>query len=67
MTKRLVDIDDALLNEAMALPGARTMKETVKRSLEAVVLAARRRHAVRLQTMQGLDLAKPTIMSGAWR
>ncbi|MGQ0744502.1 MAG: type II toxin-antitoxin system VapB family antitoxin [Acidimicrobiales bacterium] len=68
MTKRLVDIDDDLLGEATALLGASTMKEAVNRSLEAVVLAAkRRRHADRLAAMHDLDLADPRVMSGAWR
>jgi Arc/MetJ family transcription regulator len=68
MSKRLVDIDDELLDEAAGILGATTMKETVNRSLEAVVLAARRRrHADRLESMRGLDLAKPRVMSGAWR
>lgn len=44
------------------------MKETVSRSLESVVLGARRRrHADRLQVMEGLDLDKPDVMSDAWR
>ena len=68
MSKRLVDIDDELLDEATGVLGAKTMKETVNRSLEEVVLAARRRrHADRLESMDGLDLAKPRVMSGAWR
>ena len=68
MSKRLVDIDDDLLVEATALLGASTMKEAVNRSLEAVVLLARRRsHADRLQRMRGLDLDKSKVMSGAWR
>lgn len=68
MSKRLVDIDDDLLEEATALLGTSTMKETVNRSLESVVLAARRRrHADRLEKMCNLDLAKPKVMSGAWR
>ena len=68
MSKRLVDIDDELLAEATQVLGATTMKETVNRSLEEVVLAARRRrHADRLESMRGLDLAKPKVMSGAWR
>ncbi|HXH58376.1 type II toxin-antitoxin system VapB family antitoxin [Iamia sp.] len=68
MSKRLVDINDELLDEAATVLGAATMKETVNRSLEAVVLAARRRrHADRLEAMRDLDLAKPKVMSGAWR
>jgi hypothetical protein len=44
------------------------MKEAVNRSLESVVLAARRRrHGKRLETMEGLDFDKPKVMAGAWR
>ena len=68
MTKRLVDIDDDLLDEAAAVLGTSTMKATVSRSLEQVVLAdRRRRHADRLETMRDLDLSKPRVMAGAWR
>jgi Arc/MetJ family transcription regulator len=68
VSKRLVDIDDDLLGEASAVLGASTMKEAVNRSLESVVLAARRRqHMDRLVAMRGLDLDKPKVMSGAWR
>jgi Arc/MetJ family transcription regulator len=68
MSKHLVDIDDDLLAEATSVLGASTMKEAVNRSLEAVVLAARRRnHADRLSGMDGLDLDDASVMSGAWR
>lgn len=43
------------------------MKEAINRSLESVVLAARRRHADRLQDVRGLDLDDPQVMSGAGR
>lgn len=68
MSKRLVDIDDDLLVEAIAILGASTMKEAVNRSLGEVVDAdRRRRHADRLAGMAGLDLDDPSTMSGAWR
>jgi len=68
LSKRLVDIDDDLLGEATQVLGASTMKETVNRVLEEVVsFARRRRHAERLPAMEGLDLDKPEVMSGAWR
>jgi Arc/MetJ family transcription regulator len=68
VSKRLVDIDDELLEEASAVLGAATMKEAVNRSLESVVLAARRRrHADRLEAMEGLDLDNPEVMTKAWR
>lgn len=63
-----MDIDDELLQTASAALGAKTIKETVNRSLETVVLAERRhRHVKRLKTMEGLDLADPKVMAGAWR
>lgn len=68
VTKRLVDIDDDLLERAQTLLGAVTMKETVNRALHEVVDAdLRRRHADRLFSMEGLDLDDPDVMSGAWR
>jgi len=68
MSKHLVDIDNDLLAEATTILGASTMKEAVNRSLESVVLAARRRsYADRLGAMAGLDLDDPSVMSGAWR
>jgi Arc/MetJ family transcription regulator len=68
VSKRLVDIDDALLHDAAEILGASTMKETVNRALGEVVAAARRRrHADRLARMEGLDLDKPKVMSRAWR
>jgi len=68
MAKRLVDIDDGLLDQATEILGASTMKEAVNRSLEAVVTAAgRRQHADRLTVMDGLDLDDPDIMADAWR
>lgn len=44
------------------------MKDAVRRGLESVVLAdRRRRHADRLEAIEGLDPDKPDVMVGAWR
>jgi Arc/MetJ family transcription regulator len=68
MAKKLVDIDEQVLAEAAEALGARTMKETVNLALAEVVrLSARREHAARLATMEGLDLDDPAVMGGAWR
>jgi Arc/MetJ family transcription regulator len=68
MSKRLVDIDDETLAMAATVLQAKTMKETVNRALELVVIAdRRRRHAARLVTKKGLDLHDPKVMAGAWR
>lgn len=41
-----IDIDDALLKEAMAATGAKTKKAAVEEALTQVVLEARRRRAL---------------------
>ena len=68
MSKRLVDIDDVLLERAARVLGAATMKEAVNRSLASVIdTDRRRRHVARLREMTSLDLDNPDVMSGAWR
>lgn len=68
MTKKLVDIDEAVLAQATAVLGARTMKDTVNQALAEVVrLGERRAHAARLAGMEGIDLADEQVMGGAWR
>ncbi len=68
MTKRLVDIDDELLNEARLITGGATMKETVNSALKQLIdTDLRRRHLHRLETGSGTDLADDGVMSGAWR
>ena len=68
MTKRLVDIDDALLAAARQLSGAPTMKETVNTALQQFVDAElRRRHLRRLESGEGTDLADDETMQDAWR
>ena len=68
MTKRLVDIDDDLLDEARVLTGALTMKDAVNAALQQVIdTELRRRHLRRLETGAGLDLADDEVMRAAWR
>ena len=68
MTKRLVDIDDDLLDEARVLTGALTMKEAVNAALQQVIdTELRRRHLQRLEAGAGLDLADDEVMRAAWR
>lgn len=68
MTKRLVDIDDDLLDRAREILGADTIKKTVNSALDELVrMDLRRQHAERLATMRGLDLDDDEIMARAWR
>ena len=68
MTKRLIDIDDDLLDEVRSLTGASTMKEAVNGALQHVVdFDVRLRHVRRLLTLKGTDLADEQLMGAAWR
>ena len=68
VTKRLVDIDDDLLEEVRSLTGASTMKEAVNGALQHVVdFELRLEHVRRLIMQEGLDLADEQVMRDAWR
>ena len=68
MTKRLVDIDDDLLDDVRVLMGATTMKEAVNAALQQVIdTELRRRHLQRLEAGTGIDLADEDVMRAAWR
>ena len=68
MTKRLIDVDDALLDQARTLTGATTIKETVNTSLREVINAElRRQHLGRLVNGEGTDIANDEVMADAWR
>lgn len=57
MTKRLVDIDDTLLEQARAATGAPTIRATVEVALRRVVGEDTvRRHVDWLRTGEGLDI-----------
>lgn len=68
MTKRLVDIDDDVLDAARTALGTRTLKETVNRALrDASDAAARRRFLERVSDGGLPDLRDPAVMADAWR
>jgi Arc/MetJ family transcription regulator len=59
MGKRLVDIDDDLLERARSIAGTRTIKETVRAALQRLVDDERMtRHIQRLRGSGALDLAR---------
>lgn len=68
MTKRLVDVDDAKLDEVRALLGTSTTKATVNRALEEVLaLAARRRALLDDEVVAGsADLAGDEQRRATW-
>ncbi len=70
MAKRLVEIDDAVLEEARRALGTATIRDTVNTALERVVKAARRQAVTieGLRTVGGLleDLGDREVMARAW-
>ncbi len=66
--KTSVVIDEGLLAKVQEILATRTVRETVEEAFHEVIRAQARREEVRtLETMNGLDLADPEIMAGAWR
>lgn len=68
MTKRLIDVDDAKLEDVRSLLGASTMKATVNGALDEVLaLAARRKALIDDEVVAGsADLAPDEQRRAAW-
>jgi len=61
-------IDERKYAEVKAVLGTSTLKDTVDRSFdEVLVRAARTRSIERLRNMEGIDLDKRSVMEKAWR
>jgi len=61
-------IDERKFAEVKAVLGTSTLKDTVDRSFdEVLVRAARTRSIERLRNMEGIDLDKRSVMDKAWR
>lgn len=68
MTKRLVDIDDTVLDQARDLLGGATIKDTVNTALrEFSDRDARIRLLAHIQQLAAEDLGNPDIMRGTRR
>jgi Arc/MetJ family transcription regulator len=68
MTKKLIEIDDALLAEAREILGASSQRETIALALDEIVRRQRGQDFVALLKSGAFDdLANPEIMAGAWR
>jgi Arc/MetJ family transcription regulator len=70
MTKRLVDIDDAILEEVRTALGTTTLKDTVNGSLYATAQAYRRSKITKEDIARfaeaAKDLGDPEVMAKAW-
>jgi hypothetical protein len=70
MTKRLVDIDDAILEEVRTALGTTTLKDTVNGSLHATAQAYRRSKITKEDIARFAELAKdlgdPEVMAKVW-
>ncbi len=72
MTKRLIDIEDNLLEQARAALGTGTIKETVTIALQQAI-RSRQRHtrvddaALRRFAAAATDLGDDEVMGAAWR
>jgi len=68
MGKTSINIDGRLVEQAKALLGTQSIKETINAALrrEIVRMDARRQEVRALSRMDGLDLADAKIMAKAW-
>jgi Arc/MetJ family transcription regulator len=68
MHRTTLVLDERKLAKARRLLGTKGIKDTIERALDEVIAYEARREAVeQLQTMTGLDLDDPKVMSKAWR
>ncbi len=72
MTKRLIEIDDRLLESAQVVLGTQTYKDTVSEALERVVAERSRARddvsaVLKSFARATTDLSDPEVMDAAWR
>jgi len=68
MTKRLIEVDDAKLDEVRVLLGTRTLKATVASALDEVLALDRRRRALLAERgVAAIEMADPQARQAAWR
>lgn len=66
--KTSVEINENLLAAVQRVLATTTIKDTIEEAFREILrVEARREEVEALRTMQGLDLADPEVMAGAWR
>ncbi|WP_455351063.1 type II toxin-antitoxin system VapB family antitoxin [Streptomyces sp. SYSU K217416] len=68
MSRTMIDLDDALVQEAAEILGTTTKRATINGALAEFVAAAKRRRFMEMLD-EGVfdDLGDPEVMAGAWR
>lgn len=68
MSRTMIDLDDALVQEAADILGTSGKRATVNGALEEFVAAAERRRFMEMLDEGALaDLADPEVAASAWR
>lgn len=71
LTKRLVDVDDDLLEQARRILGTTTLKDTVNESLRGTIRTAHRKTLTKEDLAAfaeaAKDLGNPEVMARAWK
>lgn len=68
LRKTSVEIDEELMAEAQRILSTETIKDTIHEAFLALVRQEARKADVQaLSQLEGMDLADPEIMAGAWR
>jgi Arc/MetJ family transcription regulator len=68
MTKRLIDVDDNLIQQAKAYFGTETLKDTVNAALGEIAARKSRQDELAWWRTDPLpDLRNPEVMKNAWR
>jgi Arc/MetJ family transcription regulator len=72
MVKRLIDIEDGLLDQAREALGTSTIKETVAAALQQAIRSSQRRARLDDRALQrfshaAADLSDENVLAAAWR
>ncbi len=66
--KKLIDLDEEILEEAKETLGAASYKETVNAGLRAIIAqAAREREIARFTSADADDMENEQVLASAWR
>lgn len=68
MHRTTINLDQKKLSRVRRLLGTTGIKDTVEKAFDEILAMEQRKRAVeRLVKMDGIELADPEVMAGAWR